>query len=211
MNISSYERLVTSLINDIKKKRKITFLFGSAISVSKDGSGVPGVNSIIEIIREYLEESEMLEDYCAVQKHLSGSEGYQEIFDYLLSVGEQSDLQTIMNRVMDRAKCGDEWQITKTIQDLTKLIKLGFFNISHIFTTNFDPLLEESLDKNDIHVNKIVLDCDSNIISFDSYNKSAINVIHLHGFYTGDTMHTPNQLLATRVQLKESLKEILSE
>ncbi|MBV7413566.1 SIR2 family protein [Aeromonas sp. sif2433] len=211
MNISSYERLVTSLINDIKRNRKITFLFGSAISVSKDGVGVPGVDATIEIIKEYLEEFGMLEDYKEIQEHTSGSKGYQEIFDYLLSVGEQSDLQAIMNRIMDKAKNKDEWQITKTIKDLTKLIKLKLFNISHIFTTNFDPLLEESLKKNDIIVNKIVLDCDSNISSFGSYNNDAVNIIHLHGFYSGDTMHTPNQLLATRTQLKESLKDILSE
>lgn len=211
MKIYDYNLFKQSLVNDIKKKNKISFLFGSAISYpDSSGKGIPSVKDIINIIIEYLKENEMFEGYTEYTQNVNDADKYQKSFEFVSSVGDQNDIIKIMQRIMSHSK--DEynnWVIPKTIKNLAKLIINSHFEIQSIITTNFDPLIEESLKKSNLNVHPIILTKDMSIEENSSYNQKSINIIHLHGFHTGDTMHTPNQLLSSRDKLKSSLKNIM--
>lgn len=211
MRINSYDNLVKSLVNDSKRNKEVAFLFGSAISLSSDGKGVPNVSGMIEIIKEYLHENEMFDGYDSEVGSGHGAEIYQSSFEFLLATGEQSDVIEIMKRAMSKARDSvtNEWVIPKTILDIAQLINKNILRVNNIITTNFDPLLEEALKSGDRRVACAVVDGDTDIESVTAYGEDQINVIHLHGFWEGDTMHTPNQLSAVRGKIKSALKNIL--
>ncbi|WP_146260058.1 SIR2 family protein, partial [Serratia marcescens] len=213
MRINNYDNLVTSLLNDSRRNKEVSFLFGSAISISTDGKGVPNVNGVIEIIREYLHENNMHHGYDAEVGEKKGSELYQSSFEFLLATGDQNDVQEIMKRAISKARDieSGEWLIPKTILDIAQLVNNKLLKVNNVITTNFDPLIEEALKIGNRVVSRAVVDNDTNIEAVTAYSENQINVIHLHGFWEGDTMHTPNQLLAIRGKVKATIKNILEK
>lgn len=197
---------------DIKKKREVCFLFGSAISLPDTGIGMPSTNEMIDIIRNYLSKLDIhgLDEYISENKELSD---YQAAFEFLLSIGTQDDVKEILQLAVNRAKNSEgEWILPKTCLDFAKLVFSGALKVRDILTTNFDPFIEESLKAvSDRHldINRIELTEDLPFDSGTSHNNVRINVIHLHGYFDSDTMHTPDQLTAYRQEIIASLKRIL--
>lgn len=212
MKLLSYEMLVQSLSLDIKKKNEICFLFGSAISLSDKGIGIPSVDGMVELIKEYLNKLDMLDGFNEYISKGKSSEIYQSAFEYLLGIGSQEDVREILSTAVNQAK--DEnggWKFPKTIVDLASLIKRESFNIKNILTTNFDPLIEESLSDGPYNIQRFELTEDMHFDTSTSHNQKQLNIIHLHGFWEGDTMHTPSQLSAIREETSRSLKRILAK
>ncbi|MEE3650126.1 MULTISPECIES: SIR2 family protein [unclassified Brenneria] len=211
MKLHSYDLLLNSLSMDIRKGNEVCFLFGSAISLPDSGIGMPSVDEMVDIIRNYL--SEFGDD--GLEAHLencSGSSRYQAAFEYLLAVGTQEDVKEIMKIAVDRAKdTAGKWIIPKTIRDFTNLVESEALRVRNILTTNFDPLIEESLSESKFDINRIELTDDLTFDSSKSHNNERINVIHLHGYYEGDTLHTPDQLTAYRDESIACLKRIFSK
>ncbi|MGP2862760.1 SIR2 family protein [Serratia bockelmannii] len=210
MKLHSYDLLINSLSMDIRKGNEVCFLFGSAISLPDSGIGMPSVDEMVDIIAEYLSElgDDGLEEYL---KDRDGTSRYQAAFEYLLAVGTQEDVKVILKIAVDRAKdTAGQWVIPKTIRDFTSLVKSSALRVRNILTTNFDPLIEESLRESVFDINRIELTDDINFDSNKSHNNERINVIHLHGYYEGDTLHTPDQLTTHRDESISCLRNIFS-
>ncbi|MDY4323703.1 SIR2 family protein [Pectobacterium brasiliense] len=209
--INSYSDFVKSLVLDIKKGNEVSFLLGSAVSCSPDGKGVPSVSGMNEILREYMRSLDIYDELESdwVKLKLSETEKYQRGFEYLLKVGDQNDVKEIMLRAMSNVRENDEWLINKTLKDFSNLIFETEINVKCILTTNFDPLIEEALLKagRDCNVHNLIID--QPIGSVKSYSGGSIPVVHLHGVWDGDTMHTQTQLTVLRKKIETSIKNIL--
>lgn len=207
--INTYNDFVKSLVLDIKKGKEVSFLFGSAVSCSRDGKGVPGVKGMSDILQKYMMDLDILEEFEANNVGASETEKYQRGFEYLLKVGDQDDVKEVMSLAMNNARDGDNWLITKTLQDLSNLFFETRINVNSILTTNFDPLIEEAMSKigKDCNVHNLIID--QPIGSVKSYSGDSIPVVHLHGVWDGDTMHTQTQLTVLRKKIETSIKNIL--
>ncbi|MCS6715826.1 SIR2 family protein, partial [Proteus terrae] len=212
IKLYEYKDLVKSLVTDIKRSRKISFLIGSAMSYD-NGKGCPNVTSMLEIIKEYLAEIDMLDQEALDILSLDSTEAYQNIYEFIFKTGgDQDDVKILMNRYMDSAKnkSTNEWELTSGICDFAKYISSFGAKVNNILTTNFDPFIEVALEKLDKNILTHSLEYDSNINSVLDLNLKNINVLHLHGYYEKDTMHTKSQLESIRPKVKESIKSILS-
>ncbi|WJM85269.1 SIR2 family protein [Dickeya chrysanthemi] len=211
MKLLNYEMLVQSLFLDIKKKNEICFLFGSAISLPDEGIGIPSVDGMVELIKEYLYKLEIHDGFNQYISQSDSSGIYQSAFEYLLGVGSQDDVREILSTAVNQAKDKNgDWKFPKTIVDLASLIKRESFNIKNILTTNFDPLIEEALSDGPYNIQRFELTEDIHFDTSISHNQKQLNIIHLHGFWEGDTMHTPSQLSAIREETSRCLKRILT-
>ena len=213
VKLYEYKDLVKSLGVDIKRGRKISFLIGSAMSY-ENGLGCPNVNSMLSIIKEYLEELEMLDDEGLSILEKQGTEAYQSIYEYLFRIGgDQQDIKKLMERYMFAAKNKDtgEWNLTSGVKEMAKYIAMNGAKVNNILTTNFDPFIKISLEN--VGINPIVhsLEYNSNVRSVLNIEDNHLNILHLHGYYEKDTMHTKAQLESIRPKVKESIKAILSE
>ena len=76
-----------------------------------------------------------------------------------------------------------------------------------VLTTNFDPLIEVSILKHGGQRYRTVLPYDGNL---EQTVSEGTHVIHLHGYWWGyDTLHTLEQLVRPRLQLKRSLSRVI--
>ncbi|WGL97177.1 SIR2 family protein [Arsenophonus sp. aPb] len=213
MKIHNYDMLVQSLLMDIRKREEVCFLFGSAISLPDTGIGMPSTDEMVDIIRNYLSKFDIdgLDEYIRENNELTN---YQAAFEFLLAVCTQEDVKEILQLAVNRAKNSEgKWILPKTCLDFAKLVFSDALKVRDILTTNFDPFIEESLEavNSDRHldINRIVLTEDLSFDSSTSHNNVRINVIHLHGYFDSDTMHTPDQLTANRDEIIASLKRTL--
>lgn len=198
------------LLQRLKLKNDgLTFLFGSAFSAIKDGSGIPDVAQVSEIIEQYADENDLLEYYKENIDECDEKDCYQESFALLSAVMGASSTKEIVERVISKnvdPQTG-EHRIPRAIQDFSKCIKENKVKVRNIITTNFDTLIEEQFKKDNILFNSISIVSDSNIPDNDN---GYINVIHLHGVWSkGDTMHTRNQLESKRDKIEASLQSLL--
>jgi hypothetical protein len=211
MKLHEKNNFIQSLVNDIRRNKKVSLLLGSAVSYSRDGTGVPNVPGVVRIIKDYIIENNLgtIEDL----EEINGDNEYQDAFDFLLGVGDQNDVYNVIKSAVSKAKDSNtgEWIIPKAISDIVSLIKNKVMNIDYILTTNFDPLLRIALESANINVLTHVVDSDTNIETAISHKEGSISVIHLHGYWEGDTMHTPSQLSANRDKVKISIKAILDK
>ncbi|MBH2666749.1 SIR2 family protein [Serratia marcescens] len=207
--INTYSDFVKSLALDIKKGKEVSFLLGSAVSCSIDGKGVPSVSGMNEILRQYMIGLDIYDEFEVESVGLSEVEKYQNGFAYLLKVGDQEDVKEIMSLAMNNVRNGDDWHITKTLSDLSNLFNETDVNVNSILTTNFDPLIEEALSKIGRECNIHNLIIDQPIGTVRSYSGGTIPVVHLHGVWDGDTMHTQTQLTTLRKKIETSIKSIL--
>ncbi|HFV9241174.1 SIR2 family protein [uncultured Enterobacter sp.] len=209
MKINSYDMLIRSLVMDIRKGNDVCFLFGSAISLPDNGVGMPSVDEMVDIIKQYLSQydDDGMDDYLSDHQ---GSSRYQTAFEYLLAIGSQEDVKNILEIAVNRAKdTNGEWILPKAIKDFAELVLSGALKVKNILTTNFDPFIEESLKNGPYDINRIELTEDLTFDNGISHNNDRINIIHLHGYFEGDTMHTPDQLTTYREESIACIKKII--
>ncbi len=194
---------------DVKKGVEVSFLFGSAISLPDSGKGMPSVAEMVELIKDYLLslDDDGIDNYINENRNIST---YQAAFKYLLAIGSQDDVKAVLLQAVNRAKDEEgNWVIPKTIKDFSNLVSKKSLNIKNILTTNFDPFIEEALKESGYDINRVDLNEDAIFNNSISYNNERINVVHLHGYYEGDTMHTPEQLKTHRDESISCIKSIL--
>lgn len=180
MKINSYDMLIRSLVMDIRKGNDVCFLFGSAISLPDNGVGMPSVDEMVDIIKQYLSQydDDGMDDYLSDHQ---GSSRYQTAFEYLLAIGSQEDVKNILEIAVNRAKdTNGEWILPKAIKDFAELVLSGALKVKNILTTNFDPFIEESLKNGPYDINRIELTEDLTFDNGISHNNDRINIIHLH-------------------------------
>lgn len=209
--MNKYQDLVESISLDIRREKKISFILGSATTMSPDGKGVPGVREINEILKQFMIEYDIYDSFIKNEPEMNDVETYQKSFAYLLRVGDQEMVREVMAIIMGKAQpAKEEWYISKCIEDLTRLICETNINIGIILTTNFDEVIEYSLYRAGREPIVKDLTIDQPIGGTQGYTDKAI-VVHLHGLWDRDTMHSTNQLSALRPKIESSLKNVLSD
>jgi hypothetical protein len=210
---------------------KSVFMIGSALSLAegKRGRGVPGVQAMVELIRERIRREGL--DEREFQRGLDRAQGdgasaYDAAFVFLRQRrGQEAVNDVIRGAVLNARKRRsrsptdsalleqdlDGWALSRGTRALGEL--LAQFPRRYpgpTLTTNFDPLLEIAVKLADGHPRRVVLDGDGRLLSEAETNPEEQQIVYLHGYWRGsDTHHTDTELTASRPELNASLARML--
>lgn len=231
------EALLQRLSTGLRKRpQEVVFLVGAPLSApTKDGTpGVPGVDGIINLIRAEFENDASEEVLFDKEIEKADARRYQAAFTFLQGRRGQATANEIVRKAVLAARIPGSlsfsvdlknqfaveqacqtldfdnpgWKLNPGIENLGKLAT----NYPDLFgkvvlTTNFDPLIEVSIQRAGGPYYRTSLSSDGNLTQTQA---SGCHVIHLHGFWHGtDTLHTPQQLRQQRPRLKDSLRALL--
>lgn len=162
---------------------------------------------------------------------------YQRAFEFLIGRRGQDVANRIIQRAVCKARTNDDfpadsarrlngesldqgcerleldiegWHLPPAIAAVGKILA-DYQDIfgKTLLTSNFDPLIEVSIQKQHGQVFRTVLHSDGNLRQTMGQGS---HIIHLHGYWLGyDTLHTPRQLIQHRPQLQQSLSKLLRE
>jgi hypothetical protein len=98
----------------------------------------------------------------------------------------------------------DGWQLTPGVEALGRWIASREDNIT-VITTNFDPLIEIAIREAGGQCYSSILKVDGGL---DMAHGLGAHVVHMHGYWLGDTLHTATQLTSDRPRLHQSLQSV---
>ncbi|WP_437826456.1 SIR2 family protein [Sorangium sp. So ce1153] len=232
---SNEDALIHRLKFEHHCKRGVVFLVGSGLSLPH----VPGVDGIIDILIELLNDYPAAQsDFKRNIRNLSGN-AYESAFQAFLNIRGPSKANEAIRRAVlmarvpgydttnrftslidgsaseaDYTNISREpvgWQIPSGARALGELGARGRGHFAHtILTTNFDPLIELSIREANGRFSRTRILTDGSIDQTEADDDEVVRVIHLHGFWHGETMHTPAQLRAPRPRLGASLRRLIS-
>ncbi len=220
-----------------RNDRSVVFLVGSALSYPDypGAHGVLGVDGMIDLIKKEFADTDAQSE---LQQHLSDNSAhrYQNAFEFLH--GRRG--QDVVNRVVrsavwqaldaktwpavlpettandaDAPTCNtldkhpDAWILPSGVDSFGRLLVAckDTFGQS-VLTTNFDPLIEIAIAKHHGQCYRTVLQGDGTL---GQTVAEGTHIVHLHGYWWGyDTLHTPQQLLQPRPQLRHSLAHVIN-
>lgn len=229
--------LVDRLCNASDRKDKsITFLVGSALTLPDHvgGHGVPGVSGMIDLIRREFDDSGSQSDFENALRE-NPTDQYPKAFEFLHGRRGQDAANRIVKTAVWQALDAGQWPSNlppvspddadpATCRALEKNIRAWrlpravniFGNLlvtfsdafgGQVLTTNFDPLIEISVSANGGRFYRTVLHDDGRL---GQTVAEGVHVVHLHGYWQGhDTLHTPQQLIQPRPQLRKSLARVV--
>ena len=217
-----------------RKDRTVTFLVGSPLSLPDHvgGHGVPGVSGMVELIRAEFDGAE-----AEFDRSIEGEaeSRYRRAFEFLHGRRGQDAANRIVRTAVWQALDTKNWPsflppktpndadpaTCKTLEKTTNAWILPravdlFGNLlvtcsdtfgEAVLTTNFDPLIEVSLMKHGGKFYRTVLHDDGKL---GQTVAEGTHIVHLHGYWQGyDTLHTPQQLIQPRPQLRQSLTRVV--
>lgn len=199
------------LVPRLKSNKKgSTFLLGSAFSAINNNAGIPNVEQVCDFIKQYAEENGVLETYTERSQAFDHKERYQQSFTLIAGLLGPDSINEIISRVVKSNFDNEGKQrIPQSVKDFVTGIKKGNFKVNNIITTNFDTLLEDEFENQNIQVNSLSLVADSHIQNIPNGN---INIIHLHGIWkNSDSMHTKNQLQLGRERIESYLQNLIND
>jgi hypothetical protein len=221
------ERLSTGLK---RHTQEVIFLVGAPMSAPTEvgGRGVPGVDGIIQLIRE--EFSEDGAQSAALEEELGkvGASRYQAAFQFLQGRRGQRCCNDIVRKAVLASRHAlinaaempldeacrlmesdlDGWTLTQGTENLGSLIACHPYRFGNaVLTTNFDPLIEVAIRRAGGKYYRTILHSDGYL---GQTAGEGCHIIHLHGYWYGsDTLHTNLQLQQARPRLKSSLLSLL--
>jgi len=216
------ENLLTAAI---ATKRPVAFLVGSPLSF-KDGSGVPGVTDILEIVRAEIRDrvAFALPQFETALSGKIGGDAYQEAMKWLgKNAGQDAVNDVIKAAVLQARKEGageppegtdgqpDEWNIPLGTASLGEMVAGGNERfLGPVLTTNFDPLISLAVRSARGRSGRRILTADGTLAGAAEDESGICTVVHLHGFWRdSNTLHTQAQLTNPRLKLTKSLQRLL--
>ena len=218
------------------RSHEVVFLVGAPLSapIAPDGRGVPGVEGVIDLIRNEFEDDSSELTILNQQIEEAKEKRYQAAFLFLQGRRGQQAVNDVVRRAVmgarvSRLTCDETtgdifpatedecrfleadlagWYLNPGTEYLGKLVNRypSRFGRS-ILTTNFDPLLEVAIRRTGGGYYRTTLHSDGNLGQTEGIG---CHVVHLHGYWYGsDTLHTPGQLLQARPRLRASLASVL--
>ncbi|WP_313047392.1 SIR2 family protein [Atlantibacter hermannii] len=197
------------LVRRLSNAKEISFVFGSALTGKHDDVGILEPKGVTEFVKEKMYQAGYKIPY---DQHLENNRDvleYQAAFEFVAKNYGADEIYNIINEIisLNIDPTTGKQRIPKRVKEFAKTIKDDKLNIKYIITTNFDTLIEEALDEENIKYNSISIVSDSNIN--DNAN-DLITIVHIHGVWNkGDTMHTRKQLGQRREKIEESIRNIL--
>jgi hypothetical protein len=216
------------------QQQEVVFLLGSPLAAPhRSGeAGVSTVSQIIDSIRqEFVNDGEQSQKFDSAVL-ASGERAYQAAFRFLIGCKGQNVANLIVQEAVLRARTGSDatnraddkplsdneclaleadnqnWSIPPGLLSLGELVS----RVPSIFgrtllTTNFDPLIQQSITRAGGDSYRTTLHLDGNP---GQTLAKGCHVVHLHGYWWGsDTLHTARQLTQERPRLKASLSALL--
>lgn len=220
------KKLIYRLAKAIRKKEKIAFLLGSAVSLPIGSApGIPGTAKVIDLIRErfvddgkadyFDEQVGASRDAATYQKamqlllHCEGTAALNEVIRkaVLQAYGKPASQTAEEHDLENYERDLQNWVLSPAIGALGRLYQ--HFELGPILTSNFDPLIEISLRRNAAKATTVVLSEDG---SFSSVLAEGCSVVHFHGYWRGqDTLHTVDQIKKPRPRLEGELRRLLQD
>lgn len=209
------DALISAIMAAIKSGRHISIMVGSPLTAPdhEGGYGVPNVGDMNLLIEAMANKNNILEKYRDYVGQYEWAEKYQKGFEFISGWLGQDSANEIIKEAVNRSKNieKNEWVIPQAASELAALIATKHSSIKSVFTTNFDTLIEEALRLKGFNFIQYTLDRDGEIDSSESNDENAVKIVHLHGTWDkSDTLHTIDQLVSERGNLKTSLKRVLS-
>lgn len=212
----------------MRGKRPVSILVGSPMSVpdSQDSPGVPGVSGILRSIETHVADAGLEQKYREQVNTDNDISQYQESFMFIRDWLSQDDVNKIIQNSVVQARIagsrqGDPaeldkdiagWHLPSGTKALGEIVSKSDKFTGPILTTNFDPLLSVSVSKSGCIPVQTVLHTDGKLGQQRVLDDKCRSIVHLHGYWhDSDTLHTPDQLVADRPNLKASLRRLLSE
>ena len=222
--------------SDRNDNKSVTFLVGSPLSLPDHvgGYGVPGVSGMIDLIHREFKDTEAELEFNEALKGDSANR-YRRAFEFLHGRrGQDAANRIVRNAVWhaldaknwphnlpitssedaDSAICqavekdANAWTLPRAVDLLGDLLVTCSDTFGQaVLTTNFDPLIEVSMLKRGGRFYRTVLHEDGKL---GQTVAEGTHIVHLHGYWQGyDTLHTPQQLVQPRPQLKNSLARVI--
>ncbi|MDT0684506.1 SIR2 family protein [Roseicyclus sp. F158] len=205
-----------------------SFLVGAPFSWDQ-GQGVPNVDGFIDVIRDRVSRSgpQFLDALDKALASAGGPERYQTAMAFVYDQLDADAAADVVRTAVLRARTPtapaldpatdfdglpDDWHISRAQRGLAQLMKLSPERFAGpIFTTNFDPLIALALRERGFRPRPTGIPLDGSINAPVQTTQDEINVFHLHGYWRGSpTLHRPQQLIATRPHLRNSLEHRLN-
>ena len=210
MGIHQIEFLdVEDLLDRLDGVKDPVLIVGSAISMPL----ISGVGGMIDRVRQALSSERQAAKLATA---LADAENpYQAAFGRLITVhGMDAANAVIQDAVLDARLRKDGaadretdqdfagWQLTPGVEALGRWVAKRNDEVT-ILTTNFDPLIESAIRQAGGQCYSSVLQVDGGL---DAAHGIGAHVVHVHGYWLGDTLHTATQLTAGRPRLHQSLQ-----
>jgi hypothetical protein len=208
---------------------------------SKPGApGVAGVAAMVDLIRarfspdglshaDAIKARKRLQTFDQAVKSADGGARYQTAFQQLRALGGGADAMNAVIRdavlrarnpptsvdvrdtralaALERSAAG--WHLGPGIKALGQLVAHHDDRVARVvLTTNFDPLIEVAIRGAGGQASAVELLGDGALPVADPVVAS---VVHLHGLWRSDTLHTPGPLTLGRAALRASLARLLGE
>jgi hypothetical protein len=207
----------------------------------RGGPGVAGIDGVIEIVRGHLgkpkgsdwqakaaakQAVKSLDDALAAAP--DGGARYQIAFAQLKARGDGADsLNAVIREAVLRARTSatpvalddvaalaalersaEGWHLGPAVKALGLLVARHPRFRKAVLTTNFDPLVEVAIRAAGGQAQAIELIGDGALPSSDP---AITSVIHLHGLWRSDTLHTPGALTVERAALERALARLYED
>lgn len=226
------EALLNRLVEAHRRRRRIVFLVGTGLTLPPAAGqpGVPGAGEIVRRVVERLKASgaelpagtgnpEPLgyQEALELWRQYRGQRGLDElVLEAVLEACNGADPnETAAAREGDFDACrrlersSEAWALPPGVEAFGQLIAACPETFGKVvFTTNFDPLVEVAIRKAGGQSHTTFLAEDGH---FSTHYGDGCHVIHVHGFWAGDsrTAHTVAQLTRPRPQLRRDLERSL--
>jgi hypothetical protein len=207
--------------------KPITFVVGSGLPmpVPPSDRGVPGTGKIVELICGELRVSTdqyrtHVSPYQSAFRDLLGRRGLDAVNkvvreavlaarDTPVAASERKNAVDNRNDACKRMEQDAGWHLPVGIASLGEMVASWPNRFARILlTSNFDPLLEVSLRNR--NKNPVTISCDRDYSLEPLSAGDSPIVVHFHGFWSnGNTLHLPEQLLAPRPNLAESVRKLI--
>ncbi|WP_162243440.1 P-loop NTPase [Williamsia sp. Leaf354] len=224
-----HARLRTAIID---ADRQIHFIIGAGMSKG----AVPDVRAMVEIFINALPPAERKSVRQLVEPLSPGAEQYQEAASLLLARGgakrvrealcvatlkaslvEPERLANILeslstNELRQIEKDENLWRITDSHRAFAGFYAMLPSNIrGHIYTTNFDPLIEVALAARGMECEPLPIAGTAMPTREQLAEKTATPVFHLHGFWrSSNSLHTTAQLARVRPAIEQLINQSFS-
>lgn len=227
MGFPTQNALISTIV---RADRDISVLVGSPLSMPdmQSAPGVPSVSGVLDILRERIRSVGLEPDYLKATREIkSDSAGYQAGFEFLRNWVSQDAVNEVVIQAVLKSrkdqhdpesnfdefeKDNEGWYLPVGTKSLGEIIANHSKITGPVLTTNFDPLLSKAISKAGCRPFQTVLTSDGSLDQHRINDPDSRQVVHLHGYWhRSDTLHTPDQLSASRPNLKASLSRLLSK
>ena len=212
------------------KAKPVMFLLGSALTMPDRAGepGVPGVQAMVDLVRDQLRETAVAHELDELVE-AAPPDVYQHAFRLLAHSRGPGQVNDVVRTAVRQAMAHGAWQ---SVQASGRQAEADFYGALErapskwklpsamdsfgsvlakwrntrgmvVLTTNFDPLIEVSLNKHEVKFLRTVMHGDGR--PADPLDGET-HVVHLHGYWFGaDTLHRPDQLDRPRNALQNWL------